>query len=680
MGIFTAGSLFLASVLLYLSAAIAALAFARIPKLCILVSQGINLVASVAGIAASLLCLVTETGPVLIAAWQSPVPLLSIDLTMDPLSAYFLLALSILVFCVSLYTTGYLQQYVGSRSVGVFSFLYAAFIPSMILVLVSSSMAMFFIAWEVMSLLSFFLVIFESESLENRKAGTLYIVMTHIGAAFLLIAFLIIYGYTGSLRLDVPPDALPDWARNTVFVFFLAGFGIKAGVVPVHIWLPRAYPAAPANAAALLSGIMVKTAIYGMLRFIFVFLGVENTWWGIAIVVVGVVSAVVGVSFAFVETNVKRLIAYSSIENVGIILIGMGTGFIAAARGNALVSALALTASLLHAFNHTLFKGGLFLGAGSMQSATHTAGLEEMGGLIRRMPVTALLVLAGALSISALVPFNGFVGEWLTYQSLFASLTDGQAGTDILSILAVAALAMAGALAAATFIKMFGISFLGRPRSEHAEAAVEVPWPMSAGTGILMALCLVIGLFPRLALFLVDKVVAGMTGVSLAGKFEWGMTAAFSPLELAGGRISPLSLLAIVVGIVLLSLVVIRIVGGKYIERKYGTWDCGFEAMNARMQYSATGFSKPVGIVFRMLFRPSRTTRMVGGRKYHPEAIEYETVTENVFEKYLYHPFYRKIRSYSRYTKFRIQTGRIHNYLLYILAAVIAMMIYNMVV
>jgi hypothetical protein len=178
----------------------------------------------------------------------------------------------------------------------------------------------------------------------------------------------------------------------------------------------------------------------------------------------------------------------------------------------------------------------------------------------------------------------------------------------------------------------------------------------------------------------VDKVVAAMTDVSLSSKPVWDMTAVFAPLELAGGRISPMSMLAIVIGIVLLSVTVIRIVGGKYVERKYGTWDCGFEALSARMQYSATGFAKPVSIVFRMLFRPSRATRMVGDRKYHPEAIEYETATENVFEKYLYHPFYRKIRSYSRYAKFRIQTGSIHNYLLYILVAVIAMMIYNMTV
>jgi NADH:ubiquinone oxidoreductase subunit 5 (subunit L)/multisubunit Na+/H+ antiporter MnhA subunit len=426
-----------------------------------------------------------------------------------------------------------------------------------------------------------------------------------------------------------------------------------------------------------MSGIMIKTAVYGILRFVFSYLGVQSTWWGIAILVIGICSAVLGVAYAFVETNIKRLLAYSSIENIGIIFMGIGIGFIAFARGNAAVCALAVTASLLHTFNHSLFKGSLFLSAGSIHYATHTKNMEELGGLIKRMPVTSIFLLGGALAGSALVPFNGFAGEWLTYQSLFANILPGQAGINILSVLAVAALALAGALAVACFVKLFGTSFLGLSRSGHASQAKEVPCTMTIGAGILAALCLVTGLFPRLALNLVGGAVSSLTGTSILGRLKNGFLIVYDPLEISGNLISPLSALAVMAAVILLSLIVIRMIGGKYIERKYGTWDCGFEAINARMQYSATGYSKPLKIVFRILYRPSRKITVIGDLRYHPESIEYITSSESIFEQYLYKPFCERIKSFSLWVKFRIQTGNIHNYLLYIFAAILILMAYN---
>ncbi|HEY5466993.1 MAG TPA: proton-conducting transporter membrane subunit, partial [Clostridia bacterium] len=643
-----------------------------------LVSNLLCITASVLGGAASLMQILSGNPPMHIGLLNSTIPFLSVDLTLDNLSAFFVLALSILVFCVSLYSIGYVSHYFGKRNVGLFNFLYATFILSMVLVLTSANMVVFYIAWEAMSLLSFFLVIFESEHKENLKAGTLYIIMTHIGAAFLLIGFMLVFSYTGSFDTFGSSAAIPGRAKSVIFLLFLFGFGIKAGVIPVHIWLPYAHPAAPGNVSALMSGIMIKTAIYGLLRFVFSFLGVEHTWWGVLLLGIGILSATIGVAYAFVEKNIKRLLAYSSIENIGILFIGLGVGFIASAKGNPLVSALAITASLLHAFNHTLFKGGLFLGAGQIQYAAHTKDMEEMGGLVKNMPVTALLMLGGSLSIAALVPFNGFIGEWLTYQALFANIASGQAGLNILSILTVAALALAGALAAASFVKLFGISFLGLPRSVHAANAKEVPWVMNAGTGILILLCLFIGLFPMFLLKIIDGVIGSLTGTSLAGQLGGGFLVAWYPLDIAGSRISPLAILLVILGVALLSLLLIRLVGGKYLERKYGTWDCGYEALSARMQYSSTGFSKPVKIVFKMLFRPSRSTKVVGDRKYHPESIAYETTSEYIFEKYIYHPAYRMLKVFSRKTKLRVQTGSIYSYLAYILAAVILLMVYNM--
>ncbi|MEI6580388.1 MAG: proton-conducting transporter membrane subunit, partial [Eubacteriales bacterium] len=277
--------------------------------------------------------------------YRSAIPFISFDIKIDNLSAFFLLSLSVLVLCVSIFSIGYISRYIGKRSVGLFNFLYSAFILSMIFVFTAANTVFFFISWEAMSVLSYFLVTFESENEKSQKAGLLYIIMMHIGAALLLIGFMIVFGYTKSFDIFSSTATIPLFAKNVVFMLFLAGFCIKAGVIPVHIWLPYAHPAAPSNVSALMSGIMIKTAVYGILRFVFSFLGVQNTWWGIAILVIGMASAVIGVAYAFVEKNIKRLLAYSSIENIGIIFIGLGVGFIAKTQGHLTVSALAITAS-----------------------------------------------------------------------------------------------------------------------------------------------------------------------------------------------------------------------------------------------------------------------------------------------------------------------------------------------
>jgi len=670
--------IFLAAILLYLLAAFASLALTKWHKLCNIVSNMICIGAAISGITASILKLLFMNDPVNISIFQSQIPFISIDIKIDNLSAYFVLALSVLVLCVSIYSIGYISHYYGKRNVGLFNFLYSTFILSMFFVLTSSNAVFFFIAWEAMSMLSYFLVVFESEHEENQKAGTLYIIMTHIGTAFILIAFMIMFSYTKSFDMFGSSSAIPSLARNAMFVLFLIGFGTKAGVIPVHIWLPYAHPAAPSNVSALMSGIMIKTAIYALIRFVLGYLNVQNTWWGIAILCIGAVSAVLGVAYALMEHNIKRLLAFHSVENIGIILIGLGVSFIAFAQKNEFLGALALAAALLHTFNHMLFKGGLFLGAGSIQYATNTKDIEKLGGLIKRMPVTAFLMLCFSLAISAIVPFNGFVSEWLTYQSLFLNIGEGHAAINILSILSVAALAMAGALAAACFVKLFGISFLGLPRSSHATEAIEVPAVMNIGMGILAAFCLFIGLFPVLFLRLVDKVISDVTGLSIADKLQGGFLIAWYPLEVSGNSISPVEILIAIAAIVGVALLLLRIIGGKYAERKYGTWDCGFEALNPRMQYTATGFSKPIRIIFRALYRAGREVETEEGKSpYFPSSIKYTVTTESIFEKYLYKPIISVVRNFSRKTKLTIQTGSIHAYLIYIFLTVLILMIYN---
>ena len=673
----TASNLFQVSLLLYLTAALASLTLSKWHKQSNIISNIICMTAAVSGFAASFIHILSGKEKIVLDLLNTSIPFVSVNLAIDNLAAFFILALSVLVFCVSLYSIGYVSHYYGKRNVGLFNFLYSFFILSMILVITAGNSVFFLIAWEAMSVVSYFLVIFESEKKENRSAGTLYIIMTHIGTAFLMIAFMLMFSYTGSFDIFASSSAIPPLARNFMFVFFLIGFGTKAGVVPVHIWLPHAHPAAPSNVSALMSGIMIKTAIYGIVRFIFCYLGIQNTWWGITILCVGVVSTVLGVAYALMEHNIKRLLAFHSVENIGIILIGLGVSFVAFSQKNALLGALALSAALLHTFNHMLFKGGLFLGAGSVQYSTHTKDIEKLGGLIKRMPLTAFLMLCFSLAISAIVPFNGFISEWITYQSLFMSIGAGHAAINVLSILSVAALALAGALAAACFVKLFGISFLGKARSSLASDAREVPAAMNAGMGILAVLCIAIGLFPVFFMGAVDKVISGITGVTIADKIKGGLVFAWYPMEISKNSISPFAILIAVFAIVCVVLLLIRIIGGKYKSRKYDTWDCGFGALNSRMQYTATGFSKPIRIVFRILFRPSRKLSVEGTNPYHPEKMEYKVSTESVFERYIYNPILYFFKVSSRKIKFRVQTGSVHLYLIYIFIAVLALMLYN---
>ena len=686
------------SIFLYLAAAFAAILFSRKHKLCTLCSQGLCIAGAAAGTASSAALLFSGQESITISPFEASIPYLSISMTLDHLSALFLLILSILTFCVSIYSIGYLSHYHGKRNIGLFQFLYASFILSMILVFTANHAIFFFMAWEIMAVVSYFLVVFESEKEETRKAGLIYVVMTHLGSAFLLIAIMLMFYYTNSFVLSpVSMDQIPESGRNIMFLLFLVGFATKAGVIPLHIWLPYAHPAAPGNVSALMSGIMIKTAVYGLLRFVFFYLGVSSPWWGVLILLLGVFSAVLGVLYAYIEQNMKKLLAYSSIENMGIIFIGLGVGFLALTQEKQTVAALALTASLLHCFNHTLFKGGLFLSVGSVHYATHTKNMEELGGLIKKMPITAVFFLCCSLSIAAVVPFNGFIGEWLTYQSIFASIASGNAAMNITLILSSAALALTGALAAACFIKLFGISFLGLPRSEQAAWAKEVPFSMNLGTGVLATLCLLAGLFPQTLIALIDKAVVTVANASaepiLRGSFldlyrpinfsELLPEVSFSGSMIAkppGIIASPIVMVIAMILLVLSVLLMVRIFGGAYRERRYGTWDCGFKELNPRMQYSGTAFSKPIKIVFKIFFRTSKDLKRSGDDFYHPKGMEYTIVNESPFEKYFYVPLLAWITSWSRRLKFMIQTGSVHTYLLYIFVAVLVLMLYNRMV
>jgi len=679
MGMFESDSLLCLTIIIYMTAALVALVFSGQQRISILLTQGLCMLAGLSGAASALVFLLSKEEAFHLNLFSSPIPFLSVDIAFDGLAAFFLLVLSMLVFCVSLYSIGYLSHYIGNRNVCAYQILYVLFILSMLLVFVAGNGILFFMAWEAMAIVSYFLVVFESENPETRKAGLIYIVMTNVSAALVLVALMLMYQYTGSFDLSHSAEQIPGNIKNVMFVLFLIGFGTKGGIAPLHVWLPRAHPAAPGPISALMSGIMIKTAIYGLLRFLLDYLGAGHAWWGYVLLALGIFSAVMGVLYAFISKNIKRMLAHSSVENMGILFIGVGIVLVSAAGGAKEVAALALMATLLHCFFHAIYKGSLFLSVGSIHFATHTKNMEELGGLIKRMPVTAVLCLGGALSIAAIVPFSGFVSEWLMYQSIFSSFVLGQAGLNILLIITAAALAMAAALSAGSMIKLYGISFLGRPRSSFAESAVEVPKAMNAGIGILVSLSLLFGLFPRIAVNLLNGIVSDLLGVPIKDQLTGNVLLVSFPLHINQNAISPALALGLCVVVVLLTLLFLRGIGGKYSQRIYGTWDCGFKALTPRMQYSGRAFSKPIKIVFRMFIKSTRELKLVGDAVYHPESIEYNVKTESALEKNVYLPFIRGVSALSEKLKFMIQTGSVHAYLLYIFAAVLVLMLYNRV-
>lgn len=670
-------NIFFTSILILFSGAVATLLFSSNKTVSRYIAYISSIAASLLGISISLIKLISEGKPFLIQL-KSNFEFLSISFYIDNLSAFFILLISFLTLVVSIYSFGYVKHYEQKRNTGVLGSLYNLFAASMLLVVTSGHIFFFLVSWEIMSLVSYFLVIYENEKPEVQKAGIIYLVMTHIGTAFITAGFVLLYKYTGQTGINLlNTEGIPASVKNIIFICFLIGFGTKAGIIPLHVWLPYAHPAAPSNISALMSGVMIKTAVYGIVRFILGSMSGEYLWWGTAILITGALSTVLGVAYALMEHNIKRLLAYHSIENIGIILMGIGLSIIATVNGNSLIGALALTAALFHTFNHSIFKGLLFLGAGAIHYSTGTKDIEKLGGLIKKMPYTAVFFLTGALAICAIPPFNGFISEWITYQSMFLNLGASSNILKLVILISAALLALAGALAAYCFVKVFGITFLGLPRTPQAEDVKEVPASMLAGMGILSVVCLLAGIFPLFMIKLLDSVNIQLLGISITGRFDSISSFFTLPVTAGNSGISPLGLLFLIVMLFSLFYFIISTFTSKTCIRKYNTWDCGFGKLDSRMQYTATGYSKPIRIVFRAIFRPQRELRVEEGKlPYFIKSAKYNVSTQSVFEKYIYEPVVRFVFTFARKARFAVQTGSIHTYLLYILIAIILMFIY----
>ena len=650
-------------------------------RLSILVGFTLANLASLSGLILGPMLLLTKRSLEIILPWQ--VLGINLQFSLDPLAAFFITVISVLSLSVSIFSYGYVSTYIGKQNVGFLGLLYNLFLLTMLALVSSSNVFMFLFFWELMSIVSYFLVVFEHQDAQVRRAGFIYVVMTHIGTAFIVIAFLLLYKQTGSYYFaeytSLAHNLSPS-IKTVIFILVTLGFGTKAGIVPLHIWLPKAHPAAPSNVSAIMSGVMLKTAIYGFVRIAFDVLGVGPVWWGVLILIIGVVSALLGVMYALMEHDIKRLLAYHSVENIGIILMGIGAALIFTSYGYYDLALIGLAAGLFHTFNHAIFKGLLFMGAGAVHYATHTRDIEQMGGLLKRMPWTGFFFLIGAISISAIPPFNGFASEWLTYQALLA-LGSAKLGVamNIMGPVLGAALALTGALAAACFVKAFGIMFLALPRSDKAEKAKEVPRTMLVGMGLLAFLCLLFGVMPFMAFNLLSPVTTSLIGMetsSLLGGYGWlNVTPLGQGMGVGNPSISPLIILAaLAFSAVAVSLLIYRY--GKFRNVRIDeTWNCG-TAQTSKMEYTATSFSNPIRIMFSAIFQPTREIEKDYVLKpYFTSRITYKGGIKPFFEDALYKPplkFFLKLAN--KVTV--LQSGSIQLYLGYIFVTLVVLLIF----
>ena len=589
----------------------------------------------------------------------------------DALSAFFVVLISFITIFVSLYSVGFIRSITNS---GLMGFLYNILILSMYGVVLSANIFTFLVSWETMAVASYFLIVFERNE-ETAKAGLFTVVMTHIGTAFIIGLFLVLVHYTGSMdfaSMRIAATGLPEGIRSLVFIFAVIGFGTKAGIVPLHAWIPRAYPIAPSNITPLMSGVMIKTAVYGFLRIVLDVLGTGPEWWGIAVIAIGAISAVLGILYAVMENDLKVFLAYSSVENVGIILLGVGASMVFRSSGMLILSGFALAAALYHALNHALFKGLLFMGAGSVVTATRTRNMEKLGGLLKVMPYTGFFFLLGSIAIAALPPLNGFVSEWLTYQALLLGFQSPSVVAKIVSPLGGAALALTGAIVAAGFVKTFGVSFLGMARSEHATSAHESSAWMVVGMALPALLCLVFGVFPQIPIALLAPAVFTITGsyVELHQQsfiITPGVAASLSPASLA-----------VSMAIIFVALIVFaRLAGGRRKTVSAGSWDCGIPGLTPRMQYTATAFTKPLRIIYKRIYLPSRDLKVLYLIKpFFVKSIRYGGEITPLFERYVYEPITRFIQQVADKVKL-LQSGSLQLYLGYILITLIVLLIFG---
>lgn len=600
--------------------------------------------------------------PRLARGWS--VPLGSFVIGIDALSGFFLLVIALLGALAAVYGVSYLAHAAPARRLGVPWCMFNLLLASMVLLATARDGVLFLVAWELMSLSSFFLVTFEDHREKVREAGWTYLFATHLGTAFLLALFLLV-GQGGPIDLE-RPAALGAGLSGVAFVLAVIGFGTKAGFWPLHVWLPEAHPAAPSHVSAVMSGVMLKMGIYGLLRVI-PLLGAPPAWWGWVLIGVGIISGVGGVLFALAQHDLKRLLAYHSVENLGIVAMGLGLGVLGVASDIPVMAALGFAGALGHVLNHAIFKSLLFFGAGSVLASTGERDLDRLGGLGRGMPVTSNTFLVGSAAISGLPPLNGFLSELLIFLAALAGVGESAAGVVAPATAVMAALGLIGGLAAACFAKAYGLTFLGEPR--QALTGHDPGWSMRLPMQALAALCVVIGVGGA---FLVPHLIAAVAQVSgmsmqvLDPVLRWDVRQILGAVGLLGSLFW------------LLVLALVRLRRGVLGERPVGsspTWDCGYAAPSARMQYTASSFAQPLVELFAGVLRTRRHVEPPRGA--FPPAAQLSTHTPEIVDDALYRPAFSFVARWAERLH-ALQHGRVQLYVLYIALALMVLLVWQL--
>lgn len=604
-----------------------------------------------------------SSGQVNILRWNWNVPGGSFSVGLDPLSALFLIVIFGISVPVCIYGGSYLWRSRGEFNLGASWFFTSVLIASMAMVTIARNSMLFLVAWEVMSLSSFFLVLSERERSETQTAGWIYIAAAHLGTVFLFV-FFIILGKGGTLDFD---QFSPSAHAGLLFILSIIGFGTKAGFVPLHVWLPEAHPAAPSHISALMSGVMIKMGIYGIARTL-TFLGPPAEWWGWLLLGIGLTSGIMGVLFAIAQHDLKRLLAYHSVENIGIICVGLGLGILGISYQAPMIAVLGFGGGLLHVVNHSLFKGLLFMGAGAVAHATGTREIDKLGGIMKKMPWTGVMFLVGSIAICGLPPLNGFISEFLIYLGALHTGAIFQSKLAIASLVTVIGLSLIGGLAVACFAKAFGIVFLGEPRTTPAAEVHDAGMAMKISMGILAFGCLAIGLLAPLAVSMLTPVIAQIGQMPISSTSELLSQGTDTLVKVIIAFSICCGLIAF---IALFRLGALR---GKKAEQSV-TWDCGYALPTSRMQYTASSFAQPIMNLFRML---------LGFRQQHmlPEGVFPKTMTlhtdaPDIFRKFLFRPIFVGIQNGLGIFRW-LQHGNVHLYILYILITLLVLMFWKM--
>ena len=585
---------------------------------------------------------------------SSSFPFGKIIFEIDPLSAFFIFLISIMSFIGSIYAAGYIKPYLNKKKpISSHFFFFSLLIFSMLLVVTIRNIPFFIIVWEIMSISSFFLVAFENEKKEVLKASLQYLITMHIGVICLIVAFLLIYLKTGSYDFNLFSQVLSTQnAYSTIiFILFFVGFGIKAGFIPLHIWLPNAHPAAPSHISALMSGVMIKTGIYGIMR-ILTYIDTPTRFISLTVLLVSVITAVAGVLYAITQKDMKKLLAYSSIENIGIIGIALGIGMFGESNGNKLTAFFGYSGALLHTFNHSLFKSLLFYGAGSVYLSTHTRNMEKLGGLSKFMPQTSFFFLIGSLAITGLPVFNGFISEILIYLGILNSIHINLPFISAVSILSAVALALTGALALICFTKIFSIVFLGSSRDAQIHKPQEADISMRIASLIITILILIIGIFPQFIFLFIE--IPARQFLSGSNKFL------FVNPHILLSKIN-ISILTFICIAGLLFFIRKWLLKNKSITY-YKTWDCGYRCGNTRMQYTSASYIGPIMNVITPLLNLKIKKNMP--EDLFPRKADYELSGEDFVENSIISPVISVIKKFFNLFSW-IQSGNTQAYIMY---------------